>query len=169
MSNLFELLSKALVNVNAEVSFKMKRIDDSKVQVIVSSSLGAVPENATEQLQKAYMALSMPLVCQGSPAEIERDLIARIEGYAAAVNECVDVIDTMRKLLEEAQKAPAKKAAKATAKKTGGAKGAAVEEDGEEEEGEEESTDSQAVAPSVPAVDKSQSAFNEGETKNDDF
>lgn len=168
MSNLLELLSKALVNVNAEVSFKMKRIDDSKVQIIVTSSLGALPDNATEQLQKAYMALSTPLVCQGSPAEIEIDLAARIEGYDAAVKECVDVIDTMRKLLEEAQKAPAKKAAKAPTKKAGSAKGTAVDEEGEEEE-EDESTDSQTAAPSVPAVDKSQSAFNEGETKSDDF
>lgn len=157
MTNLVALLSGALVNSGATVSFKLKKLSESKLQMVIHSSLGAIPEDANEQLSKMYYALSLPLVCEGSANEINDALEARIGGYEGVVKDCIDSIEEMKKQLAAAKISPTKK--KSINKSNNFDKNS-------EQENEEDEDDSLEV----PQVDVTKSVFNsDDESESDNF
>lgn len=145
---LIKAMSTALVCSESMINIKLSKSKKGGLKAVITSSLGQIPADSPEAVEKAYYALSTPLSVEGSAEEIEAAIGDRIAEYKQVVSECVDAIQEMRKQMEDAKKTKTKAASK-TSKK-------GQEED---EEQEEESED-------VAGASKEQSALNSDNQKD---
>lgn len=126
---LIKAMSAALVCDESMINIKLGKSKKGGLKAVITASLGQIPEDSPEAVEKAYYALSTPLSIEGSSEEIEATICTRIGEYQQVVSECVDTIKEMRKQIEEAKKTKSKATPKPSKK---------GQEDLEEEEDEAE-------------------------------
>lgn len=101
--SLFKQLSELLHSDESSISVKLHKGDNGTMKVFVTSSMGAIPDNANAALETAYHALSTPFVIIGLPEDIEVELQNRLANYTVATREAVDCISSMKALLDHAK------------------------------------------------------------------
>lgn len=119
MSNIFVKLRRVMLPGD---SLKFSITCDGEIlKVIVQPIPPKEVENATPEIQRARAALTVPLLLSMTPAELDTDFEARVDGYADARHRIYDPFATLLDQLNETAKATqvaAQKPAKSTVVKT---------------------------------------------------
>ncbi len=96
-------LTKLLNGDDDTITIKLKK-QGAKIRVVVTPSLGALPDDASEAMQKAHEAFSMPLLIVEKADDIESALDRHIEGYLPQHNEAGYAVEHINRLVNESAK-----------------------------------------------------------------
>lgn len=116
------------------ITLKLKK-QSGKIRLIVTPSLGALPDDASDAMQKAHEAFSMPLLIVEKVENLESALEKHLESYLPQHQEASYAIEHINRLVGESAK-ELKERGVSKSKRKKDADDVEVESEGVEEDGE---------------------------------